>query len=215
MALGNSNYETRKIPTLSPPPVPVQFIRLSNAAEAKKVSVSFEKEYKEMFTITVVFLRTVSIMRYWGFLLTLEVFGSVSEIFSHRGKLKAAGPGHLFLNTFIRQNFACATSFKTFISGNPWRPRGSQSGRQRRRDKVFKHGRESPKVTTLIRPFPKGRAKAGSWLGTKNAFYVLLCPIGKQHLLSLKTFVVPFLPTRLTTPGSPRMTSRLFQRRFR
>ena len=94
--------------------------------------------------------------------MTLEVFGSVSEIFSHRGKLKAAGPGHLFLNKFIRQNFACATSFKTFISRNPWRPRGSQSGRQRRRDKVFKHGRERPKVTTLIRPFPKGRAKAGS-----------------------------------------------------
>ena len=37
--------------------------------------------------------------------------------------------------------------------------------------KVFKHGWKSPWVPTLTRPFPKGQANAGSWLGTKNALY--------------------------------------------
>ena len=37
--------------------------------------------------------------------------------------------------------------------------------------KVFKHGRKSPWIPTLIGPFPKGQGNAGSWLGTKNALY--------------------------------------------
>ena len=49
--------------------------------------------------------------------------------------------------------------------------------------KVFKHGRKSPWVPTFTGPFPNGQENAGSWLGTKKCF-VLLCPIGKQHLLS-------------------------------
>ena len=35
--------------------------------------------------------------------------------------------------------------------------------------KVFKHGRKTPLVPTLTRPFPNGPLNAGSWLGTKNA----------------------------------------------
>ena len=49
--------------------------------------------------------------------------------------------------------------------------------------KVFKLGRKSPWVPTLIELFPKIQADAGSWLGTKKCF-VLLCPIGEQFLLS-------------------------------
>ena len=49
--------------------------------------------------------------------------------------------------------------------------------------KVFKYRRKSPWVPTLTGPFPNGQENAGSWLGTKKCF-VLLCPIGKQHLLS-------------------------------
>ena len=57
--------------------------------------------------------------------------------------------------------------------GHPRRPRGGQSGREKRRDESFynKHRRKSPWVPTLTGPFPKGQANAGSWLGTKNALY--------------------------------------------
>ena len=37
--------------------------------------------------------------------------------------------------------------------------------------KVFKYGQMSPWVPTLTELFPKVRADAGSWLGTKNASY--------------------------------------------
>ena len=54
---------------------------------------------------------------------------------------------------------------------HPRRPRGSQSGREKRRDESFHYGRKSPWVPTLTGPFPKIQADAGSWLGTKNALY--------------------------------------------
>ena len=37
--------------------------------------------------------------------------------------------------------------------------------------KVFKHRRKSPWAPTLTGPFPNGPVSAGSWWGTKNAFY--------------------------------------------
>ena len=37
--------------------------------------------------------------------------------------------------------------------------------------KVFKYGRKSPWVPTLIELFPKIQADTGSWLGTKNVLY--------------------------------------------
>ena len=54
---------------------------------------------------------------------------------------------------------------------HPRRPRGSQSGREKRRDESFYYGRKSPWVPTLTELFPKIQADAGSWLGTKNALY--------------------------------------------
>ena len=51
------------------------------------------------------------------------------------------------------------------------RPRGSHSGREKRRHESFHYGRKSPWVPTLTGPFPKIQADAGSWLGTKNALY--------------------------------------------
>ena len=54
----------------------------------------------------------------------------------------------------------------------------TQSGRENWREE---HWRKSPWVLTLTRPFPKPKANAGSWLGTKNA---LFRPIGEQHMLS-------------------------------
>ena len=43
-------------------------------------------------------------------------------------------------------------------SSHPRRPRVSQSGRE----KIYKHGRKSPRVPTLTGPFPNGQANAGS-----------------------------------------------------
>ena len=54
---------------------------------------------------------------------------------------------------------------------HPRRPRGSQSGREKRRNESFHYGRKRPWVPTLTEPFPKIQADAGSWLGTKNALY--------------------------------------------
>ena len=48
--------------------------------------------------------------------------------------------------------------------------------------KVFKHGRKSPWVPTLTGPIPNGQ-EVCFLIGHKKCF-VLLCPIGKQHLLS-------------------------------
>ena len=78
--------------------------------------------------------------------------------------------------------------------------------------KVLKYGWESPWVPTLTKLFPKIQADTVSWLGTKNAlYYCAQSAYSFYWILSvssytyLKTFVPPFLPTRLTAPGSPRM----------
>ena len=64
----------------------------------------------------------------------------------------------------------------------PRRPRRSQSGREKGRDKIFQ-------VRAKSELFPKIQADFGSWLGTKKCF-VLLCPIGEQFLLrSFREFV--------------------------
>ena len=49
---------------------------------------------------------------------------------------------------------------------HPQRPRGSQSGREKRLGKRASHW-----VLTLNQLFQKIQVKAGSWLGTKNALY--------------------------------------------
>ena len=52
----------------------------------------------------------------------------------------------------------------------PQRPRGSQSGREKRRDESFQVRVEEPRVPTLTGPFPNGQANAGSCLGPKKCF---------------------------------------------
>ena len=73
-------------------------------------------------------------------------------------------------------------SFLLLVQVHPRRPRGSQSGREKRRDESFHYGRKSPWVPTLTGPFPKIQADAGSWLGTKNALYY--CAQSVNTLLS-------------------------------
>ena len=60
------------------------------------------------------------------------------------------------------------------------RPRGCQSGREKRQDESY--GQKSPWVTTLTKLFSKIQANAGSWLGTKNALYY--CAQSAKSLLS-------------------------------
>ena len=49
--------------------------------------------------------------------------------------------------------------------------------------KVFKHRRKSPWVPILTGPFPNGSSECWLLIGHKKCF-VLLCPIGEQHLQS-------------------------------
>ena len=58
---------------------------------------------------------------------------------------------------------------------HPRRPRGGRKGAT----KVFKHRGKSPWVPTLTGPFPNGQA-----IDWAQKCFVLLCPIGEQHLLS-------------------------------
>ena len=74
--------------------------------------------------------------------------------------------------------------------GSPWthprRPRGSQSGREKRRDESFHYGRKSPWVPTRTGPFPKIQADAGSWLGTK----MLCILVPNRRTISMSSFRV-------------------------
>ena len=76
-----------------------------------------------------------------------------------------------------RWNSSCNRSlslekFQTLC--HPRRPRGSQSGREKRRDKSFQACVEGSWVPTLTGSFPNCQANAGSWLGTKKMLCVVV-----------------------------------------
>ena len=58
-----------------------------------------------------------------------------------------------------------------FILGDPGTV--SRAGRNGATN-VFKHGRKSPWVPTLIGTFPNGQANTGSWLGTKKMLCIIV-----------------------------------------
>ena len=66
---------------------------------------------------------------------------------------------------------------------HPRRPRGGQSGREKRRDKRFQAQAEKPLGTDSHRTISKRSRECWFLIGHKKCF-VLLCPIGEQHLLS-------------------------------
>ena len=66
---------------------------------------------------------------------------------------------------------------------HPRRPRGGQSGREKRRDKRFQAQAEKPLGTDSHRTISKRSRECWFLIGLKKCF-VLLCPIGEQHLLS-------------------------------
>ena len=68
-------------------------------------------------------------------------------------------------------------------SKHPRRPRGSQSGQVKRREKSFQAWAEEPLGTDSCWTISKWSKESWFLIGHKKCF-VLLCPIGEQHLLS-------------------------------
>ena len=66
---------------------------------------------------------------------------------------------------------------------HPQRPRSGQSGREKRRDKSFQAKAEKPLGTDSHRTISKRSRECWLLIERKKCF-VLLCPIGEQHLLS-------------------------------
>ena len=66
---------------------------------------------------------------------------------------------------------------------HPRRPRGSQSGREKRRDESFQVRAKEPLGTDSHRTISKNSSGCRLLIGHKKCF-VLLCPIGEQFLLS-------------------------------
>ena len=74
-------------------------------------------------------------------------------------------------------------SINKWMMVHPRRPRGSQSGREKRRDESFQAQAEEPLGTDSQRTISKPSSECWLLIGYKKCF-VLLCPIGEQHLLS-------------------------------
>ena len=66
---------------------------------------------------------------------------------------------------------------------HPRRPRGSQPGREKRRDESFQVRVKEPLGTDSHRTISKNSSGCRSLIGHEKRF-VLLCPIGQQFLLS-------------------------------
>ena len=92
---------------------------------------------------------------------------------------------------------------------HPPRPRCSQSGREKRRDKSFQVEQKSPWVPTLTELFPKIQADAGSWLGTKNALY---CCAQSANSFSWVLFVSSYT-TAIVSPHLPGSFTKLVRAR--
>ena len=73
--------------------------------------------------------------------------------------------------------------------GHPRRPRGSQSGREKRRDESFQVGAKEPLGTDSHRTISNNSSGWRLLIGHKKCI-VLLCPIGEQlRLSSFREFV--------------------------
>ena len=68
-------------------------------------------------------------------------------------------------------------------TSHPRRPRGSQSGREKRRDESFQVRAEEPLGTDSHRTISKNSGGCRLLIGHKKCF-VFLCPFGEQFLLS-------------------------------
>ena len=69
------------------------------------------------------------------------------------------------------------------VCTHPWRPRGSQSGREKKRDESLQVRAEEPLGTDSHRTISKHSSEYRLLIGHKKCF-VSLCLIGEQFLLS-------------------------------
>ena len=87
----------------------------------------------------------------------------------------------LMLHCLIKVVERICLKIKAFSEGfhfiHPRRSRGSQSGREKRRDEIFQARAEEPLIIS------ERSSERRLLIGHKKCF-VLLCPIGEQHLLS-------------------------------
>ena len=72
---------------------------------------------------------------------------------------------------------------RRLINNHPRRPRGSQSSWEKRREETFQARAEEPLGTDSHRTISKWSSEYWLLIGHKKCF-VLLSPIGEQHLLS-------------------------------
>ena len=91
----------------------------------------------------------------------------------------------LFPEVFAKVNLTqfFLSFLKWWLRLHPRRPRGSQSGREKRRDESFQVRAEEPLGTDSHRTISKNSSGCRLLIGHKKCF-VLLCPIGEQLLLS-------------------------------
>ena len=75
---------------------------------------------------------------------------------------------------------SCETELVSF---HPRRPRGSQSGREKRRDERFQVRAKEPLGTDSHGTISRNSSRCRLLIG-HNKCFVLLCPIGEQFLLS-------------------------------
>ena len=103
------------------------------------------------------------------------------------------------LENYVNHNMSVETKGKTQVSytlglqpcdkaamlgvNHPRRPRGSQLGREKRRDESLQVRAEEPLDTDPHRTISKNSSGCRLLIGHKKCF-VLLCPIGEQFLLS-------------------------------
>ena len=94
--------------------------------------------------------------------------------------IRSSSSEMVFLLFFLKQG---ALSSSASGSTHPRRPRGSQSGPEKRRDESFQVRAKEPLGTDSYRTISKNSNRCRLLIGHKKTF-VLLCPISEQHLLS-------------------------------
>ena len=88
----------------------------------------------------------------------------------------------LYYSSYSRNkgcNYRCVARSSTY----PRRPRGSQSGREKRRDESFPVRAKEPLGTDSHRAISRNSSRCRLLIGHKK-YFVLLCPIVEQFLLS-------------------------------
>ena len=83
----------------------------------------------------------------------------------------------------VKTHHFCAQLFLCYNIYLPRTPRGSQSGREKRRNESFQVRAKEPLGTDSHRTISKNSSGCRLLIGHKKCF-VLFCPIGEQFLLS-------------------------------